>query len=183
MRGTSLYGRKIRIYTDDDGLLVRRSRLNQSEQVLVFMSLKERVILLHHKLRVAGHPGDRRVYATIRRRFYRPNIAADGYRLVQECGSCGKERISLLRSISRLNLMPATAPPESLAIDISVPRQATSRGYCYILVICDQFKKCKRKFLMATTDDFDVARTFFTHCMFVPGPPVSVISDKGSNFT
>lgn len=54
-------------------------------------------------------------------------MTADVYRMVNECDSCVNHRISLKRNASRLKLLLATAPWESVTIDVLRLIQATKR--------------------------------------------------------
>lgn len=137
---------------------------------------------LHHNPRVAGNSGGRRMCAPILRRFYWPSTAADVYRLVNECDSCVKDRISLVRKASGLKLFTATVQLESVKISILGLLQTTSRGNRYLFEICDHFTKLAKIVPITTIDVFAIARVLCTHLVFVYGTPVSVLSDNGSNF-
>lgn len=54
------------------GFLIRRSMLNGSIQ-----TLRKSILYLSHHAPVAKHPGQRRMYGTLRREFYWPHIAND----------------------------------------------------------------------------------------------------------
>lgn len=77
--------------TDTNGLFIRTSRIDQAEQVVVPPSLQARILYLSHHPLFAGHPGGTKMYKTLRRNFYRRNIANDLYQTVQNCRSCAAQ--------------------------------------------------------------------------------------------
>ena len=60
-----------------EGTLCRTAA--ESVQVVIPQSLKERVLGLSHYAKLAGHPGGRKLYKTLRRHFYWPSMALDCY--------------------------------------------------------------------------------------------------------
>ena len=59
---------------DHQGILVRVSPLDSSHQVIVPESLRPRLLSSSHYVAVAGHPGGRRMYETMRKKFYWPSM-------------------------------------------------------------------------------------------------------------
>ena len=124
------------------------------------MSLRPRLLHLQHTPLVAGHPGGRRMYATLRHRYYWPHMAADAYEFVKKCDRCARERISLRAHASKLKLFPAKAPLESVAIDIMGPLPISGRKNRYLLVIVDRYTKLVRTVPLASATAFSVAKAF-----------------------
>lgn len=137
---------------------------------------------MHHYPRLAGHPDGRRMYATLRHRFHCASMAADLYRLVNDCESCVRETISLKRNAVRLKLFPAIVPSESVAIDIFAPLQETNQGIRSLLVISGRSSKFTKTVPLQSTSAFAVARAFCTHWLFIYVPPVTFIRDNRVNF-
>ena len=61
--------------TNSKGLLTRLSPWDDREQIFVPPSLRAKALALAHYPAVAGHPGSTRMYQTLRREFYWPNMA------------------------------------------------------------------------------------------------------------
>jgi len=60
-------GRHISNFEDPDGVLGRRAAPDGAHQGVVPPSLQERVLHFEHDATVAGHPGESRMYAAMRR--------------------------------------------------------------------------------------------------------------------
>jgi hypothetical protein len=108
-----------------DGLLVRVSPVDGSQQVVVPQNLVSRILYMEHYLQSAGHPGAHRMFQTIRRTFFWPRIAEDVYETVRTCDVCARNRIAEKRKTNPLKLFPAKGPLESVAMDILGPLPRT----------------------------------------------------------
>ena len=175
-------GNHSRFSVNEDGILVRESPLDAVRQIVIPKSLRPRLLHLQHVPPLAGHPGGRRMYATMRQHFYWPLMAADTYNFVRQCQECAKERISHRKHASYLKLFPARAPLESVAIDILGPLPITSSGHRFLLVITDRYTKLTKTVPMRSITALVVAKAFCEHWVFVYGPPVTLLSDNGRQF-
>jgi len=70
-------GRHIPFFEDPEGILPRRAAPDGAHQVVVPASLQEQVLHLEHDANLAGHPGESRMYAAMRRYYYWVGMAAD----------------------------------------------------------------------------------------------------------
>jgi hypothetical protein len=77
-----------------DGILVRFSSFDGSQQVVVPQNLVSRILYMEHYIPSAGHPGAHRMFQTIRRTFFWPRIAEDVYETVRKCDVCARNRIA-----------------------------------------------------------------------------------------
>ena len=137
---------------------------------------------IHHYSRLGGHPGGRKLYATLRRQFYWPSMPSEVYRLVLSCHSCARERIQGVKRSSFLKLFPATAPLQDIAIDILGPLVKANSGCEYLPVITDRYSKLTRAIPMSKISGYTAAKAFCDNWIFVYGPPRSVLSDNGKQF-
>ncbi|CDF40830.1 unnamed protein product [Chondrus crispus] len=87
-------------------------------QVVIPQSLRDRVLGLRHYAKLAGHPGGRKLYKTLRRYFYWPAMALDCYAVAKNCAACARERVKLRRNTKEMKLFTPKAPLEFVAIDI-----------------------------------------------------------------
>ncbi|CDF38384.1 unnamed protein product [Chondrus crispus] len=131
-------------------------------QVVIPQSLRDGVLGLSHYAKLAGHPGGRELYKTLRRYFYWPTMALDCYAVAKNCAACARERVKLRRNTKEMKLFTPKAPLEFVAIDILGELITTKRGNRYQL---------------------HIAQVFVHHWVFVYGPPVKVLSDNGTQFT
>jgi len=73
-------------------------------QVVIPEALKQRLIRYQHQSVLAGHPGSRRIYDTLRQYFYWPTMVVDVYRHVEQCPARAKNRLSKRRHTSTIKL-------------------------------------------------------------------------------
>ena len=166
---------------NNDGLLVRKSE--HGPQIVIPHALKARVLHIHHYARLGGHPGGRKLYQTIRRHMYWPACAVDCYATARRCPTCARNRIKLRKNTTELQLFPATAPLESVAIDVLGELIQTARGNQYILVISDRFTKLTKTVPMKGLSASEVAKHFVNEWVFNYGAPKELLSDNGGCFT
>ena len=134
----------------------------------------------HHKL--AGHPAQTRLLRHFRQNYYWPHMAADCVATVIECGACAKNRVHLLKRRAPLKRFPAIGPLESVSLDILGPLQKSKRGFQFILVITDRFKKLTQAVPLRRIRTADVAAELVDHWVLMYGPPTTLLSDDGSQF-
>ena len=173
-------GKLIPFDTDTDGILVRTNE--GWPQVVVPRSLVPRVLALAHRPQCASHPGETKLYRTLRRHFYWTTLSVDALMTVRNCVSCARNRVKLRRHAKQLQLFPAGGPLEFVSIDILGPLVRTARGNRYLLVISDRYTKLTRTVPLPRVTASVVARAFATHWLFTYGPPALLLSDNGKQF-
>ena len=122
------------------------------------------------------------MYATMRRLCFWPRMALDVDLIVQGCNPCAKERVTLRKHASTLNLFPANAPLESVAIDLLGPLPVTSQGNRYLLAMTDRFTKLTRTVPLKSISAFKVAKAFWDVCVYAYEAPATLLSDNGGQF-
>ncbi len=84
--------------------------------------------------------------------YYWPSMVIDVYNAASRCVSSAKDRIDLKKHNKLLNLFPAQAPLNSVALDLFGPLPKSNFGYSFVLVMVDRFSKlCRFKALGSTT--------------------------------
>ena len=171
-------------FFEDEGGILRRKNPHHPEypQIVVPASLRPRILSLAHYHKLAGHPGQSRMYYTMRQRFYWPHMAADIQSTVRNCHACAKNRIRLRKRTNPLKTFPATVPLRHVSIDILGALKKTKRGNRWILVMTDRFTKLTQVVPMKKITAQHVAIAFVEHWVFKYGPPKTLLSDNGSNF-
>ena len=170
-------------FEDGDGVLRRRLPFDEELTPIVLPApLRPRTLQLMHSTPIAGHPGQTRMYANMRRLFYWPHMAADVFATVQHCPSCARERIKQRKRQHPLILFPAEGPLEDVAVDLVGPFPATKKGYKMILVISDRFSKLTQVVPLRNTEAYDCALAFVEHWVYKYGSPLRVVSDNGPQF-
>ena len=169
-------------FYDRHGVLVRRSTLDGALQAVVPSSLRPRVLNMAHYPKLAGHPGTRRMYDTMRRSFYWPLMANDIHKLVRSCQSCAKAKGAKHKHQHKLKLFPAAGPLEEVAMDILGPLPKSEAGNRFVLVITDRYSKMARAIPMQDTTTKDVAQVFVEHWVYPYGIPNKLLTDNGPQF-
>ena len=152
-------------------------------QVVTPQSLRDRVLGLSHYAKLAGQPGGRKLYNTLRRYFYWPTMALDCYAVAKNCAACAREREKLRRNTKEMKLFTPNAPLEFVAIDIFGELITTKRGNLYILLISDRYSKFARTVPLNYITAAHIAQAFVHHWAFVYGLPFTLLSDSGTQFT
>ena len=129
---------------DQHGVLIRRSSLDGTLQVVVPESLRSRLLDIAHHPPISAHPGRSRMYQTLRRDFYWPSMTVDIHFAVDSCDACAKNRIKDERNVYPMKLFPANKRLEFVAADILGPLPKTKHGKCYILVVTDRFSQVEK---------------------------------------
>ena len=164
-RGGGRGGKHLPFFVDDEGILHRTTQ--GLKQVCVPAALRRRVLELAHHSYLTGHPGGRRMYKYLHQYAYWPSMSVDCYNTVKHCTQCARNRVMLRRRQKNLRLFPATAPLESVAIDILGELLVTERGNRFLLVITDRFSKLVRTIPLPKITAQGVAEAFVK--AMVPG--------------
>ena len=163
----------------DDGFLLCDNRI----YVPPVKSVRLQLMRDLHDHPLAGHPGQAKTYASVRRRFFWPGMRRDTRTYVQSCVSCGRNKPRRHRPYGRLQPLPIPSRPwESVSIDF-IEQLPDSDGYSAILVIVDRLSKqgvfcaCNDKI---TAEEF--AKLFLSQVFAKHGVPQHVTSDRGPEF-
>ena len=112
---------RTRFYENGDGMLCRHGQQEGTQQGVVPRSLVADELAREHSCPLRGHPGETKMYGTLRRKYYWPSLAADVFFWVAACATCAKNRLMNVQSSSAMRLLPATEPFEAVAIDLLGP--------------------------------------------------------------
>jgi len=147
--------------------------------VVIPEALKQRLLRYQHHSVLAGHPGSRRMYDTLRRYVHWPIMVVDVYQHVEQCPACAKIRLSEMRHTSTMELFPALEPFSGLAMDLLGPLTTSRGGHKHVLVICDRFTKLTRAILLRDATALTVSSAFIDTWVAAYGIPDSVLTDDG----
>ena len=170
-------------YEDEYGLLrLRHPTIDDIDQIVLPETLRPRVLDLAHYSKLAGHPGQTRMYHHVRSTYYRPQMAADIYRTVRTSNACAKNRVKLRKRTLPLQLFPAQRPLESLSIDILGPLTKTKKGHRFMLFITYRFTKLMQVIPLKRIDVYTVAVALDEAWILKYEPQKTLISDNGKQF-
>ena len=149
--------------TDVRGLLVRTSPIGQSIQIVAPKAMRNRIMYFAHNSMHAGHPGSSRMYSTLRRSYYWPNMAGDIQDYVAKCTSCAKTKETQYRAPRELHLFTASEPLSFIALDLLSPLPKSQNGHEHVLIMTDRFTKFTRTIPLKSTTSECVTDTFLVH--------------------
>lgn len=135
-------------------------------QIVVPHALQQRILHLSHFSEVGAHPGERKLYLTLRRDFYWPTTAFDCYAVRCSCMDSIKNDVKLRKHSKKVPLILTWARLEFIAVDILKERIRTPQGHGYLLLITDQFSKLVRTIPLKRITTRVMARAIFNHWVF-----------------
>ena len=142
-------------------------------------ALKQRLLCYQHQSVLAGLPGSRRMYDTLRLHVYWPTMVVDVYKHVEQFPACAKNRLSERRHTSTMKLFPALEPFSGLSMDPLGPLTTSRGGHKHVLVIGDRFTKLTRAIPLRDATALTVSSAFIDTWVAAYGIPDSVVTDNG----
>jgi len=173
------WSRQAFFFKEKNGLQCRRSMYGRETQVVIPEALKQRLLRYQHQSVLAGHPGSRRMYDTLRWNVYWPTMVVDVYKHEEQCPACAKNRLSESRHIFTMKLFPALEPFSGLAVDLLGPLTTSKGGRKHVLVICDRFTKVTRAIPLRDATALTVPSALIDTWVAAYGIPDSVLTDNG----
>ena len=167
---------------DNRGILVRKAEIDGALQKVIPRKLRERVIALSHKPITQGHPGETRLYNTMRHSYYWPFMSGDLAEHVKTCRSCVMARGLLHKKQHKTKVFPPSGPLDDIAMDLLGPLPQTRNGNQFILVITDRYSKLARAIPMNKTTAPFVAAAVLNNWIFCYGIPNTILTDNGTQF-
>jgi transposase InsO family protein len=147
--------------------------------------LLEQILHDHHDAPMAGHLGEEKTLASVKRRYFWPKMTRDIKRYVKTCDSCQRNKPSNRRPAGLLQPLPIPEGRwEDISMDFIVELPRTKKGHDAILVVVDRLTK-RAHFCPTTTDATapDAARVFIDNIFRLHGLPRTIVSDRDSRFT
>ena len=145
--------------------------------------LRLRVLRMKHDHPTAGHFGQNKTLALIRREFTWPNLRSMVNDYVRSCTSCAWSKAPRHKPYGTLQQLPVPDKPwNSISMDF-IEHLPPSSGFTAILVVVDRFSK--QSIFIPTYDTInsaDLAVLFVQHVFSKHGVPSHVTSDCGSEF-
>jgi Integrase zinc binding domain/Integrase core domain len=146
-------------------------------------ALRERVLSLTNYPRSSVHPGGTRLFASLRRDFFWPPMAADCRAFVTLCPFCARKELKgKRRSTKFLKLLPPSGPLEFISIDILGPLLKTKSGHQYLVINSDRFSKLTRAVPVRNVTAETVEIAFFNEWRSLYGIPLVLLSDNSPQF-
>ncbi|KAG8819677.1 hypothetical protein FRC17_010364 [Serendipita sp. 399] len=167
----------------DSGLLLHDQRVYVPDATPARGNLRMRVLQLHHDHPTAGHFGQTKTTALVKREYYWPELRDDVVKFIKSCVPCSRNKAPRHKPYGLLKPLPVPERPwHSISMDF-IEKLPESKGHTQILVVVDRLTKqaifipCPKKF-----DSMYLATLFVQHVFSKHGIPSHVTSDRGSRF-
>ena len=192
----------------DEDLLKIKTKLNQglsnkqtarrfivTENVLYYVSqlddnpylrlvipehLKETVLQQYHADN--GHMGVQKVWQTIKEKYYWVNLFTDIVKLIEECVTCNKRKLTQQKATSLETGMPPY-PFACLSLDLSGPFRQTISGNNYIISFVDIYSGWVEAHPIPDKSSESVVQILLNEIIPRFSCPLSITSDNGSEFS
>jgi len=176
------WSRQAFLCREKNRLLYRHSVYGRKTNVVIPEALKQRLLRYQHQSVLAGHPGSRRIYDTLRRYVYWPTMVVVVKEHVEQCPACAKNCLSERTHTFAMRLCPALETFSGLAMDLLGPL-TTSRGVQkHVLVICDRFTKLTGAIPSRDATALTVSSAFIDTFVAAYGIPDSILTDNEPQF-
>ena len=140
------------------------------------------VFLYHiHDSPMAGHPGKDRSLKQAQRSYFWPSMRKDIHRHWLLCSSCAKHRPTRHHESPSLPYPIATAPWESVSVDI-LKLPLTENGFQYLLVFIDSFSRFSVLTPLKDKSALSVAKSLIDDVICRYASPRILLSDNGTEF-
>ena len=188
LEGKALPRAKIKASLDEfelkDGIAyhVRDLPSGLVSQLVLPPAVRKDAMKIVHSSSTAGHPGIFRTYKRLQDFYWFPNALQYCRKYVESCATC-QRRKAVQRGRAPLASTPlATEPFERVNVDL-VMLPTASNGDKYVLTIVDELTRFVQLVPLASKDVHTVADALLLNFSTLFGPPVTLISDNGSEFT
>ena len=170
-----------------ENILYRREQLVEGDhrlQLCVPDTLRDRIFEIGHEHRSAGHPGLRRTIERIRQNFFWPYMISDITTKLEVCGVCQRKRPKPPPQRQFQADMRVGNPHTKISLDLIGPLIASGQDdNKYILTILDNFTRFFVAVPIPDKNASTVAKAFLDHYLSKFGPPLSVLTDNGKEFS
>jgi hypothetical protein len=139
----------------------------------------------HHDAPLAGHFGEDKTIAAIKRKYYWPGLSNAVRRYVKSCDICQRVKASQQRPGGLLQPLPIPEKRwEDISMDFIVQLPKTLRGHDAIFVVVDRLTKRAHFIPTVTTANApSVAQLFVSEIFRLHGLPRSITCDRDVRFT
>lgn len=144
------------------------------------------IILQHHDLPAAGHPGREKTYEMLQRNYYWPGMATHVKQYVKNCHGC--KRSKAFRNAYAGGLQQLQVPQQAwkdISVDfvVELPKSRLDNLECTnIMVVTDRLTKQRHYIATDSIDAITTAKLFYRHIFKLHGLPDTITSDRGTQF-
>lgn len=136
-----------------------------------------------HSQPTSAHPGVFKTYQRLRQKFYWPKMKSDVIKFVKRCKTCIAYKVVQDKPCGLMGTRPVISKPfQLISVDIVGPLPRSSKGYLYILVVCDYFSKFVLTFPLRAASAKIISQHIENDVFLLFGVPQFLVSDNGTQF-
>lgn len=155
-----------------------------SWRLVVPKEKRAEIIKSLHDSPTCGHAGVYKTSARVSDKYYWPKLKADVSKYIRHCETCIRTKPEQKPPSGHMLSKTAqvSKPWDLISADLIGPLPRTSKGYAFILVVCDSFSKFVMLFPLRSATASSVVRAIEDHVILVFGAPRTIIVDNGVQF-
>ena len=145
------------------------------------LCLREQLLKEAHGGKFAGHFAERKIYKTLRKKYWWNGMHADVQKYCRACLECATRKGPGRGTRPPLNPIPIGGPFHRIGIDV-LQLPLSFNGNQYALVMMDYFTKWPEVFAIPDQQASTIARFLVEQVITRHGVPEQLLSDRGANF-
>ena len=151
-------------------------------QLIVPRALQQTICREVHDGRAAAHLGKKKVLRLLNKYFYWYKMDRDVGWWIRTCEVCQRRKRPNKEPRAPMTKYVSGFPNERVAMDVVGPTKESKNGNRYVLCITDHFSKYTKAIPMPDQVATRVAKIFAQEWVYMWGEPLSLHTDRGSNF-
>ena len=165
-----------------DGVLCYRNpAIPDGWRIAVPQDLRSILMKENHEGRFAGHFAERKLYCTLRARYWWQGMRADVRRFCRSCLVCVSRKGPGRAKHPKLQPIPVGGPFHMVGVDV-LQLPLSHNGHQYAIVFMDYLTKWPEVFAAEDQTAETIARLLVEHVISRHGVPEYLLSDRGPNF-
>ena len=167
------------------GILIREldpPDMTIRRQIVLPAALHEEALTACHSTMTAGHFGQAKTLANLKKRFIWPGMRRTSELFVRSCEVCAKYKTDGKKRRAELHSQVTGVPMERVCIDIVGPFPPSVNGNKYALVVTDYFTKYVEVYPLPNQQATSVATVLVKEFFSRYGVPHFLHSDQGTQF-
>jgi hypothetical protein len=150
-------------------------------RIAVPLCLRSTLLRENHEGKFAGHFAERKLYSTLRTKYWWKGMRADVRAHCRSCLTCASRKGPGRGKRAALQPIPVGGPFHTVGVDVlQLPKSFD--GNKYAIVFMDYFTKWPEVFAASSQTAETIARLFVEHVVTRHGVPERLLSDRGPNF-